>query len=184
MNVVQPIRDKGVVLDIGEYLKEKSMRNYVMYMIGIYSGLRIGDILNLRVRDVRGVDSITVTEQKTGKEKPFPVGKELKKVLTEYVRDKKDYEYLIKSNMPGVYNSPITRQQAYKILRDAGEKFGVENLGTHSMRKTFGYHFYKQTGNLAMLMKIFNHSSESVTLAYIGVEQDDMMTAMKKFSYR
>lgn len=183
MNTVEPIRDKGTVVDIGEYMKEKSMRNYVMYMIGIYSGLRISDILSLRVRDVRGVDVITVTEQKTGKEKRFPVGRDLKKVITEYIRDKKDYEYLIKSTMPGVYNKPITRQQAYKILNDAGRKFGVENLGTHSMRKTFGYHFYKQTGNLGMLMKIFNHASEYVTLAYIGAAQDDMMSAMKRFSY-
>ena len=182
MNTVQPIRDKGTVIDIGDYLKEKSMRNYVMYMIGIYSGLRIGDILRLRVRDVRGVDTITLTEQKTGKAKQFPVGSELKKVIAEYVRDKKDYEYLIKSTMPGVYNRPITRQQAYKILHDAGSRFGVDNLGTHSMRKTFGYHFYKQTGNLGMLMKIFNHSSEYVTLAYIGAAQDDMMSAMKRFS--
>ena len=184
MNTVQPIRDKGTVMDIGDYLREKSMRNYVMYMIGIYSGLRIGDILKLRVRDVRGVDSITITEQKTGKEKKFPVGSELKKVISGYVRDKKDYEYLIRSTMPGVYNSPITRQQAYNILREAGQKFGVDNLGTHSMRKTFGYHFYKQTGNLGMLMKIFYQSSEDVKLANIGDAQDDMMSAMKRFSYK
>lgn len=184
MNYVEPIRDKGTVIDIGEYLKEHSERNYIMYMIGIYSGLRIGDILKLRVRDVRGVDSISLTEQKTGKEKKFPVGKELKKAIADYISDKKDYEYLIKSTMPGVYNAPITRQQAYKILRDAGRKFGVENLGTHSMRKTFGYHFYRQTGNIGLLMKIFNHSSEYVTLAYIGVAQDDMMSAMKNFSYK
>lgn len=184
MNAVQPIRDKGTVIDIGEFLKEQSVRNYIMYMIGIYSGLRIGDILRLRVRDVRDVDSVTVMEQKTGKEKKFPLGKELKRELTWYIEDKKDYEYLIKSTMPGKYNTPITRQQAYKILREAGQKFGVDNLGTHSMRKTFGYHFYKQTGNLGLLMKIFNHSSESVTLAYIGVMQDDMMSAMKNFSYK
>ncbi len=184
MNTVQPIRDKGIVIDIGEYLKEKSMRNYVMYMIGIYSGLRIGDILKLRVRDVRAVDAIILTEQKTGKEKRFPVSGELRRVIAEYVKDKKDYEYLIKSTMPGAYNQPITRQQAYKILRDAGRQFGVGNLGTHSMRKTFGYHFYKQTGNLGMLMKILNHSSEYVTLTYIGAAQDDMMSAMKHFSYK
>lgn len=183
MNTVQPIRDKSVVVDIGEYLKERSMRNYVMYMIGIYSGLRIGDILKLRVRDVRGVDAIAITEQKTGKEKKFPVNGDLKRVISAFVQDKKDYEYLIKSTMPGVYNSPITRQQAYNILHRAGHQFGVEGLGTHSMRKTFGYHFYKQTGNLGMLMKIFNHSSEYVTLAYIGAAQDDMMSAMKQFSY-
>ena len=91
MNTVQPIRDKGIVIDIGEYLKEKSMRNYVMYMIGIYSGLRIGDILKLRVRDARAVDAIILTEQKTGKEKRFFVSGERRRVIAECVKDKKDY---------------------------------------------------------------------------------------------
>ena len=54
MNTVEPIRDVSLVNDIADYLREQSERNYILFLFGIYSGLRISDILKLRVRDVRG----------------------------------------------------------------------------------------------------------------------------------
>lgn len=47
-------------------------------------------------------------------------------------------------------------------------------LGTHSMRKTRGYHLYQSTKDIARVMKMLRHSSEGVTLRYIGVTQDDV----------
>ena len=70
---------------------------------------------------------------------------------------------------------------AYKILRDAAAHVGLENIGTHTLRKTFGYHFYKQYKNVALLQKIFNHSDPQVTLRYIGIDQDEMDYAMRNF---
>ena len=66
MNTVQPIRDMDTILDIARYLRKKSERDYVMFVTGIYSGLRISDILKLRVRDVREKDHIYMREKKTG----------------------------------------------------------------------------------------------------------------------
>lgn len=80
MNTVEPIRDKEVVLDIADYLRYRNQRDYVMFMFGIYSGLRICDILQFRVRDVRGKDYIARREKKTGKEKRFPINKNLRKI--------------------------------------------------------------------------------------------------------
>lgn len=182
MNTVEPIRDIKVVLDIADYLKEKNIRDYVMFMFGIYSGLRICDILQFRVRDVRDRDSISKREIKTKKEKRFPINKELKKILSEYIADKKDYEFLFRN--PNVPNKPITRQQAYNILSSAGKAFGLESIGTHTLRKTFGYHLYKQTGDAALLMDIFNHSDIHITLRYIGVNQDCKDKAYNGLSFR
>ena len=181
MNTVEPIRDNEVVLDIADYLKGKSQRDYVMFMFGIYSGLRICDILQFRVRDVRGKDYIVRREKKTRKEKRFPINKNLKKILEEYTRDKKDYEFLFKG--PNAPNRPITRQQAYNILSAAGKKFGLESIGTHTLRKTFGYHLYKQTNDAALLMDIFNHSDIHITLRYIGVNQDCKDKAYNNLSF-
>jgi integrase len=58
LNTVEPIRDMDIVLDIADYLKSKNERDYVLFMFGIYSGLRISDILPIRVRDVRDKDFI------------------------------------------------------------------------------------------------------------------------------
>ncbi len=182
MNTVEPIRDIEVVLDIADYLKEKNQRDYVMFMFGIYSGLRICDILQFRVRDVRDKDFISRREKKTKKEKRFPINKELKRILNDYIKDKRDYEFLFKN--PTKPNSPITRQQAYNVLSIAGRQFGLENIGTHTLRKTFGYHLYQQTKDAALLMDIFNHSDIHITLRYIGVNQDCKNKAYHNLSFK
>ncbi len=181
MESVEPIRDKRVLEDMCDYLKSTNERNLVMFELGIYGGLRISDILKLRVKDVRNKKYIKITEEKTGKDKPIPINPILRRTLNSYITDKKDLDYLIKSRKGK--NSPIGRTQAYRIIRELGEMYGIEDLGTHSMRKTFGYHYYKKTKDIALLQKIFNHSSPNITLRYIGIEQDVIMKAMNDMRY-
>jgi len=178
---VEPIRDLDTVIDIAEYLKERNERDYVMFMFGIYSGLRISDILKFRVRDVRDKKVIRIREKKTGKEKQFPINKELQPILRDYVDGKRDYEYLFKNPYK---NKPISRQQAYNVLAMAGDNFGVESIGTHTLRKTFGYHIYQKTKDAAMLMDIFNHSDVHTTLRYIGVNQETKDKVYNTLSFR
>lgn len=182
MNYVEPIRDKTTVRDIGDYLKDVHPKYHIMYMVGIYSGLRISDILKLKIRDVRGRSDIKIREMKTGKEKLFPINSELEKALTAYCEGKKDYEYLVPSAR--VVNKAVSREYAYRVIHAAGEVFGLENLGTHTLRKTFGFHFYLQTKDIVLLMRILNHNDQSKTLRYIGIEQSTINDAMKKFSYK
>lgn len=106
----------------------------------------------------------------------------LKRTLKHYCEDKEGKEFLIKSR--NGYNNPLTRERAYQIIKELGEMFGIDDLGTHSMRKTFGYHYYQQTKDIALLQKIFNHSSPSITLRYIGVDQDYENRAYKTFRYK
>ncbi|MGL4569649.1 MAG: site-specific integrase [Clostridium sp.] len=179
MNYVEPIRDGTKVQEVGNYLRKYSERNYIMFIVGIYSGLRISDILSLRVRDIKSKDYISIREKKTNKQKIFPMTPILKRELKKYCSDKDLDEYLVKSRVG--YNRSIGRKQAYRILREAGEVFGLYNLGTHTLRKTFGYHFYKQYKDVVTLQKIFNHSDPSITLHYIGVEQSHINRMIKGF---
>lgn len=182
MNTVEPIRDMDLVLDLADYLKSNNERDYVLFMFGIYTGLRISDILKFRVRDVKGKDAIYIREKKTGKEKRFPINAELKPIIEEYIAGKREFEYLFKS--PNYPNKPISRQQAYNILSNAGKVFGIDSIGTHTLRKTFGYHMYQQTHDAVTLKEIFNHADISVTLRYIGINQDNKDKLIKGLSYR
>ena len=76
---------------------------------------------------------------------------------------------------------PITRVQAYRILNDAAKTVGIEEIGTHTLRKTFGYHMYQQTKDVAMLQQIFGHSAPSITLRYIGINHDMIDEAYDNF---
>ena len=182
MNTVEPIRDLDLVMDIADYLRSESERNYVMYMFGIYSGLRISDIRLFRVRDVRNKSKLIIREKKTGTEKKFPINNELRPIIDNYIADIMDYEYLFKSKKGK--NSPISRQQAYNILHDAAQHFGLEAIGTHTLRKTFGYHMYQQTKDVVTIQEILNHADISITLRYIGINQDMKDEAIKKLTFK
>lgn len=181
MDFVEPIRSAETVKDVGEYLRRRSDKWYVMYSVGIYSGLRISDILKLKVRDVRGKKDLKLREKKTGKERIFPIVPALAKILAAYCEGKADWEYLIPSTRKAA--APVSREYAYRVIHDAGEHFGLPNLGTHSLRKTFGYHFYMQTHDIVLLMRIFNHTDQRETLRYIGIEQTTINQAMQRFKY-
>lgn len=178
MNTVEPIREIEIVEAVAKTLKSKSERNYIMFCIGIYSGLRVSDILKLKVRDVKNKDVIRITEKKTGNHKVYPVPAPLKKALKEYVKDMESDEYIIANQST---KRPIGRVQAWRILKKACEPFGLRYIGTHTMRKTFGYHFYQMYGDVVMLMTIFGHTSESYTLRYIGVNKKMIDDAILKF---
>jgi len=177
MNYVQPIRDLEIINGIKRYLKKKNERNYVLFVVGIYTGLRISDILALKVGDLKK-DRLFLREIKTSKLKTIPIHPELKKLIKSYLEGRENHEYLIQSRK-GI-NRPIKRCAAYKILRDVAKRFGLESIGTHTLRKTFGYHFHKQTNNSEMLREIFNHSDVSITRKYIGIEQDTIDQAIFK----
>ncbi|MEX3625785.1 site-specific integrase [Viridibacillus arvi] len=170
MKLVQPIRDLDKVDEIYEWLSERSVRNALLFVFGIYTGLRISDLLPLRVKDVRGKKHVMIQENKTGNTKRFLIPRDLRELIEEYIQDKPGKEFLFKSRQGK--NRPIVRQRAYEILKEAAVACGIKEIGTHSMRKTYGYHAYKDSKDIALLQTVFGHSKESITLRYIGVTQD------------
>jgi integrase len=185
MNFVQPIRDPRKLEAIKQYLKDTNERDYLLFYTGINTGLRISDILPLRVGQVKGTH-IDIIEKKTGKRKSIKINKALRKALDSYTLDKPDHEYLFKGrskkHLTGAIDEPIDTSMAYKILSQAARRFGVKEIGTHSLRKTFGYHFYNREKDIALLMDLFNHTDQSVTLRYIGIKQDTLDDAFDRFS--
>lgn len=182
VNYVQPIKSEAKLKEIERVLGEWAEKYRIMFLIGIYSGLRISDILPLKVKDVYGRSHIDIREKKTRKAKRFRINRILAKELDRYCVGKAESEHLIPSGH-GI-NQPLGARRAYDVIRDAGAKAAVGNLGTHSMRKTFGYHYYQQTGDIVTLQKIFNHASPQITLRYIGIEQDAIDDAVFNFRYK
>lgn len=188
MKKVEPIRDLDDIERMKDFLKSKNERNYILFMFGIYSGLRVSDIVPLQVKQVV-VERIEVKEKKTGKVRYFPINPALRKAINHYIRENnlQSYDYLFPSKKKvrsdGVRITHIGRVAAYQIVKEAADYVGLVHIGTHSMRKTFGYHHYKQFGNVAILMQIYNHSSPDITLSYIGYKQDELDENILSFGY-
>ena len=174
---VEPIRDTKKIKAVINYLKKRTMRDYLLFLVGVNTGLRISDIIILKYSDIfdkKGTfkQYLVIRERKTLKEKKIKLNDSLKKALKSYISQHPELqkkEYIFASKKGGY----ITRIQAYRILKEAANKLQIENFGTHSMRKTWGYHTYKASKfNIGLIMDIFNHSSPRVTLRYIGISQD------------
>ena len=184
MNFVQPIRDRERLEEMKEELKKSGTRNYMLFYVGVNTGLRISDIVKLNYNDIRNSDGsmkshISIVEKKTNKLKRFPIVNGLYTELDKYTKNMRDGEYIFKSNKG--QNKPITTTQAYRIISNAATNVGLEEVGTHTLRKTFGYHHYKQFKDIAILQQIFNHSSPSITLKYLGIDQDEIDKSYSNF---
>lgn len=178
MEFVQPIRNLSKIEEMKTELLRKSYRDYFLFYFGINSGLRISDILELKVKDVKNKDHLFVTERKTGNKRKIPVLHNLKEEIDKYISGMKVDDYLFKSIRT---RKPITRIQAYRVLKECAERVGIDEIGTHTLRKTFGYHFYQRTRDVALLQTVFGHSSPSITLRYIGISEDNIMDGYHKF---
>ncbi len=178
MNLVEPIRDPNLLKEIARWLKQENERDYMFFITGTCTALRVSDLLTIKTKESRQL-SIRIRERKTRKSKILPISPMLKRELDSYAQGKPPGEYLFKSRQG--YNQPISRQTAYRIMQKISVQFGIPNLGCHSLRKTFGYHFYLQTKDIYTLMQILNHSDPAITLDYIGVTQDEMADAVKRF---
>lgn len=171
MNIAEPMRDKKQIQDVmGVY--KVGTKNHLLIAYCIHTGLRISDVLKANVRDsLLGV--WTGQEQKTGKTKVVNLHVKLRRLIQEYVaaNDLKDTDYLFFSSKNKA--EPIKRNRADKIIRHAGDMIGI-TLSAHSLRKTFGYLAYKNGTDLSLLMELFNHSEQSITLRYIGITQESI----------
>lgn len=199
MQIVEPVRDRKMVSKIGDYLRQWDKRYFMMFEFGIYTGLRISDILALTYGDIieqytsgrrRWKEHIELLEIKTGRRRMIPlrdtslgnlVARELKPITQWNLEE--PIVVSTRRNHDGSRRA-IGRWQAHYVLRKAARECGVlGHIGTHTLRKTFGYHVYQQTRDVAQLQALFGHTTQEVTLRYIGVSQDTHDAAYKILNF-
>jgi integrase len=176
MKIVHPIKNRKSIEMMKLILRKQRLRDLLLFVMGINTALRVSDLLSLTVGDIRDQEGkfrkfVTLKETKTDKVKQFPLNKAVLRVLKEYVKTGMENSRFLFSSAKG---GAISRIQAYRILNDAAHKAGIEAIGTHTLRKTFGYHVYRRTGNLGLVQQLLNHDNSKDTLRYIGIEQEDM----------
>lgn len=190
---VNPIRDEDDLKNFIYYFKKKRDkstnasrtklydRNYIMILLGINTALRFSDLRRLTVDKVK-FNQIIQRDKKTRKENKFTLNPEIYEEVMDYIARQQlsDNDYLFWSQK-GV-NKPLSRVQGYNIMQEIKQGCKIHyQIGTHTLRKTFGYWFYKQYGDVVALQSILNHSSPSMTLIYIGMQKKEVEEKRKKF---
>ena len=184
-NLVEPIKNKKDIEAVEKFLELHSKRNRLIFAFGINTGLRVSDILGLNIEDVNGKSYVEIKEKKTGKYKRFPLNSKLKVLIKDYLQNERCKKYSMLETEPlfiGKKHCRLDRSQVYRFLNDACKQLGITiNVGTHTMRKSFGYHFYKKYNDVALLQKLLNHSSLAITLRYIGIAQEEIDLSYNNF---
>lgn len=180
MGTTQPIRDRSSIEALKQYFLEKGeIRNYALVVIGLNLPLRISDLLSIKWTDIydfqhnRYYSHLKVLEKKTKKHNYLALNTNVIGAferLRQYEKHEKE-QYIFRSNRCS--ERPLSRVAAYLIIHNAAENIGLQDIGCHSLRKTFGYHAWKKGVHLALIMSIYNHSSIAITKRYLGIEQED-----------
>lgn len=195
MKFVEPIRDRKSIDDMKIYLAagKNGERNRMIFLIGINTAYRISDLRTLKLKDVvelsrkklKVKERLEMKEQKTGKNNSIVISKKLGNQILDYVKDNfaeeidaENFNVYLFPSRNGV-NQPLDRSAFWRIISTAADRAKLKNIGTHSMRKTFGYFLYKNGIKLALIQDLLNHSSQRETLRYIGITQEDKDTAVQ-----
>ena len=182
MNTVSPIRDKEMLRRVKKEAEKMGPQPYLLVLLGINTGLRVGDLLQVRVSDIMQRGYIIRREQKTGKQTEIRFSPKVLAELRRLLATRRGTELIFTSPQLQRRGEPIDRMTAYRWIVTACRRAGItEPVGCHTLRKTYGYHFYQQHRDVAMLMEIFNHASEAITMRYIGVTQEQINQKRQNF---
>lgn len=176
---VDPIKKKRDIANIKRILSDRP-RDLALFTLGINTNLRASDLLSIKVGQVRGLkpgDEITLKEKKTGKSRRITLNRAVISVMRGLLdsgayQGSQDGDYLFRSQRAPV----LTVQSVHRLVKSWCRAINLKgNFGSHTLRKTWGYHQRVTFGvGLPELMVAFNHSSQRQTLDYLCVQPEEM----------
>ena len=194
MNFVEPIRDRKKIAQIKNLLRgQKRYRNFLLFVVGINTALRISDLLQLGVghffddhQRIKG--RFWIKENKRGKRHEVVINNSILEALEEYL---KSYSGIVNNPENFVFfntktynlTQPIKRGQAWKFITSICREVGLSgNYGTHSFRKTWGYHARMLGVDLALIMHKLNHESIAYTKRYLGITNAELQAVAQRLN--
>lgn len=175
---LQPLRTQQEINDFLFCLRrnKNAERDVFLFLIGINSGLRMSDIVKLQKKDIISSKNPRIVEKKTGKTRILYLSS-LQDLIQDYTKELEPEDYLFPSTKSG----HLEVNTVYQMFQKVATLLDRDDIGTHTLRKTFGYHYYKKTKDVATLMEIFGHSSEKITKRYIGINEDEISETLLNF---
>lgn len=178
---VSPIRKKEHIAAIKKLLKSKA-RDLAIFVLGINTALRASDLLRITVGQVEHLEvggSFAIREKKTRKVRKVFLNEASYEAIQAYLKVRRETG----ANAPLFLsrigkNRAITVSYLNNLMKCWCKKVGIrENIGSHSLRKTWGYQQRMKGTGVPVLMVAMNHSTQFQTLSYLGIEDEELMDA-------
>lgn len=186
---VFPIKSRKQLDAMASWLRANVDSKYLLgFILGINLGLRANELLELKCSDIffpdgkiryivgdytDTTDKISVYQEKVDKRRGLYLNESCVHAIQWYYGDSAGHysdEYLFQSREGGHIEVDTLR----KILKRAAQACGIkQNIGTHTLRKTFGYFHYQSNHDIVFLQRLFGHSSALITMRYIGIADEE-----------
>jgi len=194
MNFVEPIIDRKKIAQIKNQLRgQRRYRDLLLFVVGINTALRISDLLELLVYHFLDDHQLIkqrfwIKEQKRGKRQEVVINASIRDGLEEYIAAYPEVigdqnNFIFFNTKDNGFMQPIRRGQTWKIITTICQQVGLRgNFGTHSLRKTWGYHARMQGVDLALIMHKLNHESIAYTKRYLGITDDELQAVSQRLN--
>jgi integrase len=194
MNFVEPIRDRKKIAQIKNLLRGQGRyRDLLLFTVGINTALRVSDLLKLRIGDFvdeRGHirERFWLREEKRGKRHEVVINDSIREALAEYLAAyptilEHPNHFVFFNTKNRHYQAAIKRGQAWKFITTICQEVGLHgNFGTHTLRKTWGYHARLNGVDLALIMHKLNHNSLAYTKRYLGITDEELEAVVRRLN--
>lgn len=161
--------------------KDENYKFCLLIAIGVFTGLRISDLLSLKYSDLLSGETFTIKEKKTNKQRSIKINRDLKEIVERIIKKTKasDLNELIFVNKYGT--KAIDKSYVNVVLKEIVKKYSIKldgNVSTHTFRKTLGRRVMEvnkySNESLVLLMDLFGHSSMSITKRYLGIREQEI----------
>ena len=161
--------------------KDENYKFCLLIAIGVFTGLRISDLLSLKYSDLLNGETFSIKEKKTNKQRSIKINKDLKEIVERIIKKTKvtDLNELIFINKYG--SKAIDKSYVNVVLKEIVKKYRIKldgNVSTHTFRKTLGRRVMEVNNysneSLVLLMDLFGHSSMSITKRYLGIREQEI----------
>ena len=167
---------------IAKLERDKEYKFCLLIAVGVFTGLRISDLLQLRFSQFENTDILTIQEKKTKKVRRIKINSDLHEIV-DRVRGKmkiSDSEQYIFLNR---YGSKVIDQSFVNVkLKELFKKYDIHlegNVSSHMFRKTLGNRVLRLNNYsgeaVILLMELFSHSSPSITRRYLGLREQEIL---------
>lgn len=182
MNTIDAVKSKDEINAVSLLLSKYGGELYAdIWKLGINVSLGISDLLSIRFSDLDvGNRHLQLKEQKTGKSREIRLNDTVIKIIEKRMKQFPNDEYLFQVHSNRASGKPVSRQMVARKFKEVGETLNIA-LSTHSMRKTRGRAMYQDGKPIEMICKVLNHSSPSVTMAYLGITRDEVMETYDEY---
>lgn len=178
---VDPIRSEKKIRTVKKLLADKP-RDLCIFTLGINTNLRASDLVRITVGQVRYLkpgEHFCINERKTGKDRKVTINNTVYQAiqgLLKTLTESEDTSPLFQSRKG---HTPLCIPYLSNLVKSWCREVNMKgNYGSHSLRKSWGYlHRTVFNTSVPVLMEMFNHSTQKQTLAYLGIQQEDIQSA-------